>query len=171
VTEISAELLDTGDYVVNRLLERVADMDDAEHQWQPMPGAWTVLPDGVVEHPDQYGRPSDAPPLTTLAWRLWHIGNECLCGFAKVGFGLDPLGLPADRWYPDAAGSIDGVRRAWDGYRGGITEERMHSVLGPKFGPYAEATYAAQVLHVLDEVIHHGAEVGMLRDLYRVRSR
>lgn len=169
MTEISAELLATGDYVMNRLDERLEGMSDEEHQWQPVPGAWTVLADGSVEHASPYTRPKDAPPLTTLAWRLWHIGNQCLCGFGKAGFGIDPLGLPDDRWFPDAAGSIDGVRQAWDGYRSGITEERMHEKLGPKFGPYADATYAAQVLHVLDEVIHHGAEVGMLRDLYRLR--
>jgi hypothetical protein len=27
------------------------------------------------------------------------------------------------------------------------------------------------VLHVLDEVVHHGAEVGLLRDLYLRRDR
>lgn len=36
-------------------------------------------------------------------------------------------------------------------------------------GPYAEGTRVSWVLHVLDEVIHHGAEVGLLRDLYRYR--
>ena len=37
-------------------------------------------------------------------------------------------------------------------------------------GPYAESSKADLALHVLDEVIHHGAEVGLLRDLYAKRS-
>jgi hypothetical protein len=32
---------------------------------------------------------------------------------------------------------------------------------------YADSTRGAFVLHELDELIHHGAEVGVLRDLYR----
>ncbi len=37
-------------------------------------------------------------------------------------------------------------------------------------GPYAESGTVDLALHVLDEVIHHGAEVGLLRDLYSHRS-
>ena len=32
---------------------------------------------------------------------------------------------------------------------------------------YATSSRGAFVLHELDELIHHGAEVGVLRDLYR----
>ena len=38
--------------------------------------------------------------------------------------------------------------------------------LGPVAGPYAEDDKASLVLHQLDEQIHHGAELGVLRDLY-----
>jgi hypothetical protein len=38
--------------------------------------------------------------------------------------------------------------------------------MGPVAGPYAEADAASLVLHQLDEQIHHGAELGVLRDLY-----
>jgi hypothetical protein len=38
--------------------------------------------------------------------------------------------------------------------------------LGPIAGPYAEDDKASLVLHQLDEQIHHGAELGTLRDLY-----
>gem|GEM_PF-4928029 len=36
----------------------------------------------------------------------------------------------------------------------------------PDWGPYAEATWLDLALRVLDELAHHGAEVGLLRDLY-----
>lgn len=38
--------------------------------------------------------------------------------------------------------------------------------LGPIAHEYAESSKAALVLHNLDEQIHHGAELGVLRDLY-----
>lgn len=46
----------------------------------------------------------------------------------------------------------------------------MGCAVGAIVGPYAEANTVDLVLHVLDEVIHHGAEVGLLRDLYSHRS-
>lgn len=47
-----------------------------------------------------------------------------------------------------------------------VPEEEMGDRLGPVVGPYAESTEAGFVLHQLDEMIHHGAEIGLLRDLY-----
>ena len=41
---------------------------------------------------------------------------------------------------------------------------------GPAEGPYADYPKAALVLHIHREVIHHGAEVSLLRDLYRRRG-
>ena len=37
---------------------------------------------------------------------------------------------------------------------------------GPAAGPYAASPMAALVLHINREVIHHGAEIALLRDLY-----
>ena len=41
--------------------------------------------------------------------------------------------------------------------------------VGPAEGPFAEHPYAELVLHINREVIHHGAEILLLRDLYRAR--
>lgn len=42
---------------------------------------------------------------------------------------------------------------------------------GPVEGPYAEYRLVALVLHINREAVHHGAEVLLLRDLYRNRAR
>jgi hypothetical protein len=58
-------------------------------------------------------------------------------------------------------------------WRDGIAswgEVEWDAQLGPKFGPYAESTRTDLALHVLDEVVHHAAEVGVLRDLYVQRA-
>lgn len=39
--------------------------------------------------------------------------------------------------------------------------------VGPAEGEFAELPYAALVLHIHREAIHHLAEVALLRDLYR----
>ena len=41
---------------------------------------------------------------------------------------------------------------------------------GPAEGPFAEYPMAALVLHIHREVIHHGAEISLLRDLYLHRG-
>ena len=173
MTETTGELLlGMGDGVVARIGQRLEGLSDDEHGWRPVPDAWTVLDDGTVEHADARTRP-DPAPLTTLSWRLWHIGNECLCSFASRGWDTQPVDIALDRWFPTAAESGDAVAAAWSGLRAAVVakgQAHLDRQLGPSWGPYAEATYAGLLAHVLDEVIHHGAEVGMQRDLYRARS-
>ncbi len=48
--------------------------------------------------------------------------------------------------------------------------DRLWRELGPAWGPYGTDSLADLVLHILDEFIHHGAEVALLRDLYRARN-
>ena len=37
---------------------------------------------------------------------------------------------------------------------------------GPAEGPYADYPFIALVLHINREMIHHGAEIACIRDLY-----
>ena len=43
----------------------------------------------------------------------------------------------------------------------------MSAFIGPVGGDNSDGTRAGYVLHMLDEFIHHGAEISLLRDLYR----
>ena len=55
----------------------------------------------------------------------------------------------------------------------GVTASRHSTTNGwrrrwaPKGGPFAEDPLASLVLHVSRETMHHGGEIGLLRDLYR----
>jgi hypothetical protein len=42
----------------------------------------------------------------------------------------------------------------------------MSRELGATFGPFAKSNWGDLLLHVADELIHHGAEVALLRDLF-----
>jgi hypothetical protein len=62
---------------------------------------------------------------------------------------------------------------AWQVFRAGVVgwgDDELWSLLGPAWGPYAEHTNLALAIHAQREVIHHGAEIALLRDLYAARS-
>jgi hypothetical protein len=48
-----------------------------------------------------------------------------------------------------------------------VTDADLWERIGDVGGPYADGTRLSWVLHVLDEVVHHGAEIALLRDLYK----
>ena len=52
----------------------------------------------------------------------------------------------------------------------GLGEAALARPCGPSEGPYAEHSMAELVLHINREAIHHGAEIAVLRDLYRHRA-
>ncbi len=56
------------------------------------------------------------------------------------------------------AGWITGVR--------GLGAGGLSRPCGPAEGPWAQASMAELVLHINREMLHHGAEIALLRDLY-----
>jgi hypothetical protein len=58
---------------------------------------------------------------------------------------------------------------AWTAGVRGLGEEGLRRPCGPAEGDWAQAPMATLVLHVNREVLHHGAEIALLRDLYRWR--
>ena len=163
------ELLMFYDEWSRRYQDRLRGLTQAEYDWEPVPGAWSVrtTPDGAqVERvePDP-----DPPPVTTIAWRMWHIAIECLEGYAARVFGTTATDLEDRAFTLDVDEAIDITARAAGGFRAALVAQGpdwLFEQLGPTYGPYAEATYLGLTLHVIDELVHHGAEVALLRDLY-----
>ena len=156
-----------------RFSERLEGLTQTEFDWEPAPGAWSVraTPDGPkVERiePDP-----DPPPITTIAWRLWHIAIECLEGYAARVFGRTATDLRDQAFTLDVDEAVDITARSAASFRAGLNAQgpdRLFDKLGPSYGPYAESTFLGLMLHVIDELVHHGAEVALLRDLYRSRQ-
>ena len=77
----------------------------------------------------------------------------------------------------DYAGTADGAMAQLDeeyarwlhGVRG-LGNADLARPCGPAEGPYADEPLAALVLHINRELIHHGAEIALLRDLYTHRE-
>jgi hypothetical protein len=85
---------------------------------------------------------------------------------APIGLD-DPDGAPPAT-AADAIALLERAHERWDAHLALVTNEGLDEQLGPVAGPeYADRNRAAYVLHMLDEFIHHGAEVALLRDLWR----
>ena len=114
-----------------------------------------------------------------LAWRLAHLGATCPANRASAFFGdgsvpddatmADPRHVPVD--LPGSAEEgLAFLERAYERWRDGIAaldEAGLRTPLGPKGGRYAQERMAGLILHINREVMHHGGEICLLRDLCR----
>jgi hypothetical protein len=167
------------------LRPRLDGLTDEEYFWEPVDGCWSLRQgdDGSYSLDVQRPEPSP-PPVTTIAWRLVHIGAYCLANRASAFFGpdvpdadmFDPRHVAADL-PADATAAIEFLERAYGSWHDGVAaldEDRLRAPLGPKGAAFADEPMAGLVLHINREVMHHGAEICLLRDLYRatgVKSR
>lgn len=157
-------------YWEQSLRPRLDGLTDEEYLWEPVSGCWSVRPqiDGTTTIDWAFPTP-DPAPFTTIAWRICHLAGPCLAMRVSSHFG-DGSWTPDRRDWPiTAAGGIDFLERGYHAWhdavrRGGI--ERLCRPTGPAEGPYARHPFATLVLHLNRELMHHGGEIGTLRDLY-----
>lgn len=181
---IRDDLVSFSDHVFDRLGGRLEGLTDDEYLWEPVATCWSIRqrPDGswYVEMDPPGPHP---PPVTTIAWRLTHLSVPWVrAGWTRESepverfrswLGLAPLPHRLPRAVPPTAeAALSAVVAAHAEVRGDLLEvsdARLGDAIGAVGGPYGEASRASWVHHVLDELIHHGAEVALLRDLYRAR--
>jgi hypothetical protein len=182
ITEIdwNAQLVDQLDeHWQHQLRPRLDGLTDEEYFWQPVPDCWTLsrrgdstapISVGAGEFTMDYGMPPNDPaPVTTIAWRLAHI----VVGLFALRTATHFAGRPADYRTWEYAGTaaealrqLDEQHAAWiKGVRSLGASGLAHPV-GPAEGSFAKSSMAELVLHINREVIHHGAEIALLRDLY-----
>ncbi|AQX15816.1 MULTISPECIES: ankyrin repeat domain-containing protein [Tessaracoccus] len=175
-------------YWAVHLRPRLAGLTDDEYWWEPADGAWTLRPDadGALQ-PESLPVEPPVPPVTTIAWRIAHVGRDVLGKRARAFFGDPSLAegaLPADdtimfdaRWWPEplpatADGALALLERAYVLWRDGVAaldDDALLQPLGPKGEHHADQSMAELVMHINREVIAHGAEICLLRDLYRAQ--
>lgn len=159
---------------------RLEGMTDDEYFWEPVPGCWNVRPRGegvatevgggdfIIDF--ALGQP-DPPPVTTIAWRLGHLLVGVLGARNATYFDGPPMSYE-DHAYPgtaaEAMAQLDAAYACWiTGVRGldeAVLSERCRE---PGFD---ELSVGALVLHIHREMIHHLAEICLLRDLFRARA-
>jgi hypothetical protein len=110
--------------------------------------------------------------VTTIAWRLSHVLVGVLGMRTASHFDGPPMTYD-DYPYPGTAAEVlaqldESYGRWIEGVRT-LDEDGLARPCGPAEGPYAKESMATLVLHISREMIHHCAEVLLLRDLYRSR--
>jgi hypothetical protein len=164
-------LLAQYDTALEMLMMRLEGITDEEFLWSPGPRSSTV-----ERRADGRGRPvtasDDAPSLRTIAWLVGHLGEM---GFERADYttGGHSL-LPGSLDWPLTA--AEGLRFLTEGQR------RWRAAIGSLDADEVETVGRSQFPHGLDpylpvleivwwmnrELIHHGAEIAVLRDLYAV---
>jgi hypothetical protein len=178
----TAQLLDQLQWHWERQLRpRLAGLTDDEYLWEPAQPAWNVRPRRSDDEPGtgpftvDFAFPEpDPPPVTTIAWRLAHVVVGVLDMRSASHFGgpaTDYQSFPYAGTADAALAQLDEAHGRWTAGVRGMSAADLAAPCGPAEGPFADYPMAALVLHIHREVIHHGAEVALLRDLYRARSR
>jgi hypothetical protein len=160
-------------------------LTDEEYLWEPVPGAWSLRRRGEAMSPRPFGPGEwqidgavgdlDPTPVTTIAWRLGHL-HSCFAGEWEWTFGerrRHPH-LLVD-FTPSADEALERFWATMDRWRESVaamTDEQLDTV---GFGQYPnssspEEPFISVIWASNLELIHHMAEIALLRDLYRTRS-
>jgi DinB superfamily len=159
-------------------------LTDEEYLWEPAPGAWSIRRRGEAASTRPFGPGQwqldgatgdpDPTPVTTIAWRLGHLHSD-VAGRWEWAFGerrRDPYQLVD--FSPSAAVALERFWATMDRWRANVaatTGEQLDTV---GFGQYPygsdpEVPFITVIAEANLELIHHMAEIALLRDLYRTR--
>ncbi|GIF40010.1 DinB family protein [Actinoplanes xinjiangensis] len=161
---------------------RLEGLTDEEYLWEPAPGAWNVRPRGTSttgmaagggDFTIDWDMPEPSPPpVTTIAWRLGHLIVGVLGARNAAHFGAGSADYLTHLYAGTAAGALTQLDDAYHTWSKGVAllgEDGLHRPVGPTERGFAEEPMATLVLHINREMIHHGAEILLLRDLFRTR--
>jgi hypothetical protein len=174
------------------------NLTDDELLWEPVDGTWSVRPVGQIRTATPFvngelaaDMDSDAAlaggpgnePLTSIAWLFWHVGSmpgraaeldffggphTAASGWTSPYLELHPMFTTADE-------AVTNMRTGWQALQAALRSASDEQLEAPtRFwgygGPGPEGTGALIVSSILNEVSHHGTQIGVLRDFYRLRS-
>lgn len=164
----------------------IPQMTDAEYLWEPVIGCWSVRRRTTapgwratgLAGTGEWGRDeADAPhpfppPFTTIAWRLSHLCEMLVlradhtAGSHRLTRGdCESRGSSADA-QRDFAAAAGAWRRALELAADDDALDEVGRSTFP-YGSDADDPFVDIVWWVNQEILHHGAEIALLRDLYR----
>jgi hypothetical protein len=175
-------------------------LTDDELMWEPAEGAWTVHPateqrsatpfiSGSLAADMDSGLVAAAvegkavEPVTSIAWLFWHVGSQpgraaeldFFGGAHSAASGWTSPYLAGHPMFTTADEAVSAMRTGWralDTALRSATDEQLERPT--RFWGYGApgpmGTGAQIVGSILNEVSHHGTQIGVLRDFYRVRA-
>lgn len=164
---VSDVVLDSMDRMVGQLAERLDGLTHDEYLWEPVAMSWSARrrPDGRVTVDGAGQRDVDPAPVTTIAWRLWHIAIDCFDDYTRRFHG--DSSEASEEWTLDADEAVEILHEKWDAYRAVIADRNWWDQLGPNWEYWSQHSVADMAMHASNELVHHAAEIALLRDLYR----
>jgi hypothetical protein len=165
----------------------VPGLTNDEYLWEPVPDCWSIRPRTagpgtgatLLVGAGDWGRDSARPehpfppPFTTIAWRLGHL-SEMLTLRADHTVGSHTLTQHDYRFTGAAAAAITAFETGALAWRAALVsaDDAALDQVGRSAYPYGsdpEDPFLDVVWWVNQELLHHGAEIALLRDLYRAR--
>ena len=168
---VAQVILDSVDDLFAKLVRRLDGIDDAEYLWEPVAHVWTVRQSGEGIHVDMDPDRDISPaPVTTIAWRLWHLSTDCFADYTANFAGLATDEIDTS-WTLDAADAVARLEMSWGAFRATLAGfDDWFAELGDNWDPWHRHCVADFAMHASNELVHHGAEIALLRDLYAHRS-
>ena len=186
--EVVTLLLDEIDLAHGLLHERLDGLTDEELFWEPVEGCWTIRrrrPDdqyitdygqvginGKGEWVSDYAIPDPIPPpFTTIGWRLVHVAYDAWMWDEHV-FGEGRLFWDDYEIPHDADSAVAWWEEGSKRFRARVAELRDEELSRLAATPWeSDRSVRDWIMWLVVETLHHGAEIGCLRDLYRGRDR
>src|SRR5690606_23224485 len=149
----------SGDQKAWTVHRRLPEEDLPEGAFQAGTGEWVI----------DFAHPEPEPaPLTTIAWRLGHLIVGVLAVRSHSHHGGPPADYMTWQYAPTAKEALAQFDREYERWIQGIRrwdEDDFQVAVGEAEGPYAPYSRATLVAHIHRELIHHLAEIALLRDL------
>ncbi|GAA3102318.1 hypothetical protein JOF29_003380 [Kribbella aluminosa] len=174
----NAEVVDQIDaHWRDRLRPRLDGLTDDEYFWQPVPDCWTLSRRGESSAPMSFGGgeftmdyaepPHEQELVTTIAWRLAHL----IGGLASTNskrFSSEAMGIETFHYAGTAREALQQLDDEYETWINGVRSLGTAGLTEPQGEPpaFAHAPMAKKILYTNVELIHHGAEICLLRDLY-----
>jgi hypothetical protein len=150
---------------------RVEGLTDEEFWWEPVPDCWTIRRTERGAWTADYASPDPQPaPFTTIGWRLVHVA-ECKLMYHEYAFGAGRLTWPdldSPHTAGDAVAALEHGQELLVGDLDGLADADLDRPVDTNWG---EQWPIWRILWTLvDHDLHHGGEIGALRDLFRLRT-
>lgn len=155
------------------------DVDDEDCFWEPAAGCWSVrrredagrawgAGDWVCE--DAWP-PPDPLPLTTIAWRLAHLAawTDVYRSHAFDEDRFDLMDFEASGTRDGLVASLVAAQDRLIEKVGAVDDAQLNELRPAYLGP--PRSLHALITSMIHEHTHHGAEIGLLRDLRRGHAR
>ena len=151
-------------------LHRVLEgLSDREFFWEPVPNCWRIYQAENSSWTYDYQIPAPEPsPVTTIGWRLVHLAS-CKEMYYEYAFGAAKRTFPELTIPHTAADAIAWLEQGHALLASALAQATDTTLHQPALTNWGEWFPTWRIFWILiSHDIQHGAEIGCLRDLYRV---